>query len=186
MKPILLITAVLACAVFGPSPVYAADETNKAGAAPERIGIYDSRAIAYAHFWSEAQQRKRDEMSKDARSARAAGQTERYKEQSAALKKLQEQSHLQVFSTAPVDNILAEMKDRLPEIQRKARVARLVSKWDEETLKDFKRVEKVDVTDLLLGEFKLDEKQKKVAADLRTKNPLPLKRAENLMKEGKL
>jgi len=78
------------------------------------------------------------------------------------------------------------LKDRLPEIQKEAGVSRLVSKWDEPTLKEFKRAEQVDVTDLLLREFKLDEKQQKVVTDLRMKEPLPLKEAEKLMREGKL
>jgi hypothetical protein len=63
---------------------------------------------------------------------------------------------------------------------------RLVSKWDEKTLKRIPRAGRVDVTDRLLREFKLTEKQMKVAADLRTKKPLPLHKAEKLAREGKL
>lgn len=165
---------------------HAADETNKTSAVPERIGVYDSRVIAYAHFWTEAQQRKRDEMAKTSKEARAAGQTNRYLELKAELTQLREQSHLQVFSTAPVDNVLAEMKDRLPKMQKEAGVSRLVSKWDEDTLRKLKKLEQVDVTDRLLREFKLDDKQQKMAADIRAKKPLPLKEAEKLMREGKL
>jgi hypothetical protein len=176
----------LACAGLGLGTVRATDETNKTGAVPERIGVYDSRVIAYAHFWTEAQQRKLNEMAKAAKEARAAGQTERYEALNAALKKTREQNHLQVFSTAPVDGILAGMKDRVDAIQKEAGVSRLVSRWDEQTLKENKHAGKVDVTDLLLREFKLNEEQRKVAEDLRTKKPLPLKEAEKLLREGKL
>ncbi len=176
----------LASTMFGQGTVGAANESNETATGPERIGIYDSRVIAYADFWTEAQQRKINEQVKLAKEAKAAGQTDRFKKLDAALKKEQEQGHLRVFSTAPVDGILASMKARVDAVQKEAGVSRLVSKWDEKTLKETKSAAQVDVTDLLLREFKLSEEQRKVVADLRTKKPLPLKEAENLMREGKL
>ena len=139
--------------------------------APERIGVYDSRVVAYAHFWTEGHMRKIKEMANAAKEAEASGQTERYKELSANLKKEQEQSHLQVFSTAPVDDILAGMKNRVDAIQKEAGVSRLLSKWDEKTLKGHKPAQQVEVTDLLLREFKLNEKQLKVVANMRKQEP---------------
>lgn len=153
---------------------------------PEPIGIYDSRVIAYAHFWSEAHQRELNDRTKAAREARASGQSERFKELDAALRKEQETNHLQVFSTAPVEDVLAAIKDRLPAIQKEARVSKLVSKWDEAALKEHKRARQVDVTDLLLREFKLDEKKMKMARDLTKQKPLPLDRARELARKGKL
>lgn len=185
MKLTSWMTAGLACAALNLGTLRAAD-TNITATAPERIGVYDSRAIAYAHFWQERQLRKRDEMAKASKEARAAGQTNRYAELMAELTQLREQSHLQVFSTAPVDNVLAEMKDRVAAVQKEAGVTRLVSKWDEETLQGLKGAEKVDVTNLLLREFTLDEKQRKMAADLCAKEPLPLKEAEKMMRDGRL
>jgi hypothetical protein len=186
MKLTSWIATGLACAGFGLGTVRAADETNKTNAVSERIGVYDSRVIAYAGFWTEAHQRWINETVRNAKEAKAAGQAERFNELNAALKKEQEQGHLQVFSAAPVDNVLAEMKDRLPEIRKEAGVSRLVSKWDEKTLNECKRAEQVDVTDLLLREFKLNDKQRKMVEDMRTKMPLPLKEAEKLLREGKL
>lgn len=174
----------LACFFTGTAGV--AVETNKADAPAQRIGVYDSRVVAYAHFWTEAHQRKISELVKSAKEAKAAGQTDRFKELDAALKKEQEQNHFQVFSTAPVDELLVQMKDRVAAIQKEAGVSRLVSKWDEKTLAEHKRSEKVDVTGALLREFKLTDKQKKVAEDLRTKEPLPLKKAEELLRKGEL
>ena len=160
-----------------------AAETNPL---PERIGVYDSRVIAYAHFWSEPFQRELRELNKAAKAARAAGQSERFNELQAKLKNVQKKSHLQVFSTAPVDDVLAEMKDRLPAIQNEAGVARLVSKWDEAELKKYKRAVQVDVTDLFLREFNLDVKTTKVAREIREKKPLPLEKAKELARKGKL
>lgn len=186
MKLKLLISGLVCLAFSLTADVHAAGETNQSDITPERIGVYDSRAVAYAHFWSEPRQRRINEMIKNAKEAKSAGDTKRADELGAALKNEQEKSHLQVFSTAPVDDVLAEMKESLPKIQKKAGVTRLVSKWDEKTLGELKRAEQVDVTDLLLSEFKLDEKQLKTVASIKSGKPLPLKKAEELMKEGKL
>ncbi len=155
-------------------------------AAPERIGIYDSRAVAYAHFWSEAHQRDLNDLAKKAKEAKAAGQTGLFTELEAALKKASDGHHLRVFSTAPVDDVLAGMKERVAEIMKQAGVTRCVSKWDEAVLKGYPATARVDVTDLLLREFKLTDKQMKGVQELRTKPPLPLDRAQRQVREGKL
>jgi hypothetical protein len=180
------ITVTLACAWLGVCSGLAAGETNKTISSAERIGIYDSRVVAYASFWSEAQQRRINELAKAARAAKAAGDTNRFNELDAALKLIQEQGHLQVFSTAPVDDILAGLKDRVAEVEKEAGVSRLVSKWDETTLKEYKRAGKVDVTDLLLRGFKLTEKQLKVAESFKTNAPLPLDKAKEMLRKGEL
>ena len=177
----LLATTVFA-AIIGTTNLRAAETKT----APERVGVYDSRVIAYAHFWTEAHQKKINDLARTAREAKATGQTNRYHELAAQLNRRQEQNHLQVFSTAPVDNVLAEMKDRVAAVQKEAGVSRLVSKWDDKTLTAYPRDRQVDVTDLLLREFKLSEKQMKVVEDLRKQKPLPLDQAEKLMREGKL
>lgn len=177
----LLATALAGASLF--APCVRAAETN---AAPGRIGVYDSRMIAYAHFWTDAHQRDLNERVKAAKEAKAAGQTDRYRELTAALKKEQEQNHLQVFSTAPVDDVLAAMKERVAAVQQEAGVARLVSKWDDQTLSAFRRTTQVDVTDSLLRDFKLTDKQKKVIADLRKQKPLPLEKAQELLRKGEL
>ncbi len=177
----------LACGLISVGSVRATDTPGKSAATgDERIGIYDSRAIAYAEFWTEAHQRKISEMVKAAKAAKNAGETERLRKLETELKAEQERNHLQVFSTAPVEAIMAGMKDRVEAIQKEAGVSQLVSKWDDKTLKDHARAEQVDVTDLLLRGFTLNEKQQKVVADLRAKKPLALKEAEKLMREGKL
>ena len=183
MKNISIAT-VLALVWLGCSAAPAMGQENQRST--DRIGVYDSRAIAYAHFWSGDYQRNLSERNKSAQEAKAAGQNDRFNELSAAMKKEQELNHLQVFSTAPVDDILAGMKERVAVIQKEAGVARLVSKWDEKSLAAHKHDEQVDVTDRLLREFKLNEKQLKVVADLRHKKPLSLERAQELMRKGEL
>ena len=179
----ILLTAV-AC-WLGVTAARAA-EINPPAPAGQRIGTYDSRVVAYAHFWTDAHQQKLKEQMASARAAKAAGDTARFNELSAALKKEQERNHRQVFSTAPVDEILESLKARLPEIQKQAGVSRLVSKWDEKALEQFKRAEKVEVTDLLLGEFKLTDKQKKIAESFKKSKPISPEKCEELLRKGEL
>ena len=177
--------AVLAIATLTilPALVCRAAETN---AAPERIGIYDSRAIAYAYFWSESHQRKLSDTVRAAKDAKAAGDTNRFTELNARSKAEQERNHLQVFSTASVEDLLMEMPEQVTAAQKGANITTLVSKWDEQTLKEHPGAKKIDVTDLLLRDFKLTDKQRKVIADIRKKRPLPIDQAQKLLKEGKL
>jgi hypothetical protein len=183
MKTALLLfvqTVAWILGMFSAQPLIAVG-TNES---VERIGIYDSRAIAYAHFWSEDYQRRLNATVNAAKAARATGATNRALALEAVIQMANATNHLQVFSTAPVDGILASLP--LTVIQQKANVSRLVSKWDDQTLRQFPRAERIDVTDELLREFRLTDKQKSVIADLCRKQPLPLGKAQKLMREGKL
>lgn len=174
---IITMFAASATLAIASSTMLRAAETN---VTRERIGIYDSRVIAYAHFWSDAQQHKLNEMVEAARDARSAGQTNRHDELNAALKKLQEQNHLQVFSTAPVDEALADIKDRLPAIQKEAGVSKLISKWDEAALRQHPKAKLVDITDALAREFKPGEKQLKTILEIKKNKPVPMGQMQNM------
>jgi hypothetical protein len=155
---------------------------------PAPIGVYDSRVIAYAHFWSAPHQRRLSEMAKAAQAAKGDGdgQTARFQELETELKQAQEKVHLQIFSTAPADEALAALRGRLPAIEREAGVATLVSVWDDANLKRFERASRVDLTEQLLQEFKLDTNRLSTARDLRRKQPLPLEKARALIRKGTL
>jgi hypothetical protein len=177
-----LAAAAVATVFLGTRSVSALD-TN---AAPERIGVYDSRAIAYADFVSEARMLKIRSMVAAAKQAKSAGATEKFKELSAALKAEQERADLQVFSTAPVEDALAAIKTRVGEVEKEAGVALLVSKWDEKALAERKGARRIDVTAELLRDYKLTEKQLKVVQDLVKHPPLPLDKARKMSAQGKL
>lgn len=177
---------LLAMSLFAGCEANAGNASSQTNSALQRIGIYDSRVVAFGSFWSEAHQRALNERMRTAQEARAAGDTNRFVELKAAVKAEQEKVHLQVFSTAPVDDVLAGMKDRVQAIQKEAGVSQLVSKWDEKILAEHKNDEKVDVTDLFLRDFKLNERQRKIVVDMRKKPPVPLEQAEELMRKGKL
>jgi len=172
MKKSRIALAALAAGAFCMAvnliPNARAGDTN---APAERIGVYDSRVVAYAHFTGEANMRKLSDSIKAAREAQAAGQTERFRELSAALQKRQEQAHLVVFGSAPATEALADIKDLLPEIQKKAGVTALVSKWDEAGLKAHPKAEQVDVTDALAAAFHPGEKQLQMIESIKKTKP---------------
>jgi hypothetical protein len=93
---------------------------------------------------------------------------------------LQEKLHRQVFSTAPADEAMAALKPRLAEVQKVAGVSTLVSKWDKQALGSYKSARQVDVTDLLVREFKLEPKQIKTIEDIKKKKPVPLDKIDKM------
>ena len=176
----ILLAIALVCGVFG-IMILPAQETNTL---PARVGIYDSRAVAFAWFWNDAHQRQLRELTQQARAAQAAGDTNRFQTLAAGLRRQQDEIHREGFSTAPPLAALAEIKDRLPEIERQAGVTVLVSKWDTAALKQFPRAETVEVTGLLVREFKPAEKQLKSISELEKNKPLPLDECNELIRKG--
>jgi len=161
-----------------------AAETNNPAA---RIGTYDSRAVAYAWFWSARHQKQLHELMQSAREARAAADTNRFQKLDSELRQHQAEMHREVFSTAPAIEALAEVKDRLPQIEKTAGVATLLSQWDEQALKIYPGAEKVDVTDALVREFITPTpQQQKVLAEMKKVKPLPLDQCEELIRKGKI
>jgi hypothetical protein len=186
MKTILSVLCGLGCWWFGGGTVAMAGDGAVTNAVQVRIGIYDSRAVAYAHFWSESYQSKLKEQMAAARAAKQAGDTTRFKELDATLRQTQDQKHRQVFSTAPADDALAALKGQISEIEKQAGITALVSKWDEQALAQYKDAGKVDVTDRLVREFKPTEKQLKVIADIQKQKPLSLEKCDELIRKGEI
>jgi hypothetical protein len=83
---------------------------------------------------------------------------------------LQLRLRLQGFSTAPVDDLLDAVQDRLPEAAREAGVAAIMRSVD---FYD-PRVEIVDVTDALVALFEPDAQVLSLVAELRSQPPLAL------------
>ncbi len=184
MKRTLCLLAGLGCLWLGNLSVRAGDgnETNAT-----RIGVYDSRAVAYAHFVSASYQSKLKERMAAARAAKQAGDTNKLNEDAAALRALQDTMDREVFSSAPAVEALAAMKERIPEIEKQAGVIALVSKWDEAALKQYPQAETVDVTDRLVHEFiQPTDKQAKVIASLIKNEPLSPEKCEELIRKNQL
>jgi hypothetical protein len=141
---------------------------------PARIGVYDSRVIAYAYFWSNAAQAERDALIASAKAAKLAGDEPRAKELGAKLAASQKRIHEQCFSTAPADEAMAALQDKLPAIERELGLTRFVSKWDTKALREILETDRVDVTDRLTAEFTLTPKQAKTVETIKSTPPVSL------------
>ena len=146
----------------------------------ERIGVYDSRSIAVASAGSEVFNKWMSALREEHEKAKAAEDQKRVAEIEAEGAARQKLMHKQGFSTAPVDNILEQIKDRLPAIKQKAGVDVLVSKWDKDTLAKHSSAKRVDVTMELIDAFNPNERQRKSAIAIQKHKPIPLDQAENI------
>ena len=186
MKTMFSILCGLGCWWFGGGTVAMAGDGAVTHAAPVRIGIYDSRAVAFAWFGSGKHQKQLNELMQTARAARAAGDTNHFKQLGAELRQQQDEIHREGFSTAPPKEALAEIKERLPEIQKATGVSAILSKWDDAALKKYRDAEKVDMTDRLVREFNPTEKSLKTISELEKSAPLPLEQCNELIRKGEI
>jgi hypothetical protein len=178
----LIVTMIILANVAGASFVRAG-ATDENNASAQRIGVYDSRVVAYAHFWTAEQQKQLKEKSELARAAKSAGDTAQFNKLSKEMSDLQEKLHREVFSTAPADEAMTALAPRLPEIQKQASVSALASKWDKPALASYKSAQQVDVTDLLVREFELDAKQIKTIEEIKKQKPVPLDKIDKEHKD---
>jgi len=147
-----------------------------------RVGIYDSRAIAVAYAHSDFNEKRLQAKMPEMEKAKAAGDTKKIKELDAWGHAQQHKIHRQGFGTAPVDDILENIKDNLPQIRKQANVIALVSKWDKKSLKRYKSAELIDVTDLMIAPFNPNEKVLETIEQLKKVKPIPLWQLEIMMK----
>jgi hypothetical protein len=164
----LLATALVLCACTQP-------QNTKV-----RIGTYDSRAIAIAWAGTKPFSDSWASLQSDYQKAKAAGDQKRVEELEAQAQARQQLQHLQAFSTASVDDILAHIEDSLPAIKQNAGVTMLASKWDEETLAKYPSAELVDVTMALVDAFHPSEVQRKTAVEIQKSEPVPPEEAEKI------
>ena len=158
------LVVVLACSAG--ARAFAAEPT-----APDkklRIGTYDNRAIAVA--FAPSKYNPVAEKMKEMEKAKAAGDEAKQQELKVWGEAQQRKLHRQGFGRAPVDDLLAAVKDKLPEAAHRAGVAAIV--WQCDYAGD--NVEIVDVTDELVRLFEPSERVLKIVKDLKGKPPLDL------------
>ncbi|MFZ5832812.1 MAG: hypothetical protein ACOY3P_22225 [Planctomycetota bacterium] len=137
-----------------------------------RVGVYDNRAIAVA--WAPSRFNPVAEKMKEMEQAKAAGDEAKQKELKAWGQSHQRKLHRQGFGRMPVDDLLAPVKDRLPEVARKTSVDAIVWQCDYAG----ENVEMVDVTSELVELFDPSPKTRKIAAEIVTKPPVDLDEIE--------
>lgn len=135
------------------------------------VGTFDSRAVAIAYTRSAAFQEHLAGLRAELERARAAGDAERVAELEALGPAMQERIHRQGFGTAPVDDVVARIDARLPQIAREAGVDVIVSQWALAYRGPAARF--VDVTDGLVAEFEPDAATLKAIREIRKTDPVP-------------
>jgi len=139
--------------------------------------VYDPRAvaIAYAHsqFSREKLAPKMDELAK----ARAAKDTAKVNELETWGKDQQMRLHLQGFAGAPVDDLMAQVKEQIPAVAAAANVQSIGLRPDYTA----PGVEVVDVTDDLVKLWSPDARTLKMIAGVRATAPIAI---EQIAKMG--
>jgi len=139
------------------------------------VGTFDSRAVAVAYVQSDAFGNylvaQQTDVAQLLERARTAGDEELVAGLEALGPAMQKRLHEQGFGTAPVDDIIARIEDKLPEIARKAGVDMIVSKWTLAYHSPAARF--VDVTDLVTAEFDPDERTLKMIRSTVETVPIP-------------
>lgn len=121
-----------------------------------RVGVYDSRAFAIAYISTPAYAQAEAEFWKVYEKARDAGDAKRVAELNAAATEKQKRRYNQGFSTAPVEDCLAFLQNKMEIIVQDTGVKAIISKWDEAALSRYPGAERVDVTMQLVDALQPD------------------------------
>ncbi|MGE4614436.1 MAG: hypothetical protein AAEJ46_08880 [Planctomycetota bacterium] len=156
-----------------------AEPASNAGFSQERIGFYDSRAIAIAFTGGEVFQETMKEMRQEYEQATAAGDEATLTRIDTLMQERQKLLHAQGFSTAPVDELLEHYSDAIPALLEEAGVSALISKWDGEALSKYPGARRIDMTESLIDLITADPKQRKAAFDILDQDPVPLESLED-------
>lgn len=157
-------------------------DTETPAKAAERIGVYDSRAVAVAFCGSAAHNLMLDERKAACDKAKVDGDQALVTELTKQGADEQKLRHMQAFSTAPVDDILAVIADELPAIEQKHEVSALVSKWDSATLAQHPGAEQIDVTPDLIDACHPTDAQRHSAAAIQKSKPISQEKAASIGK----
>lgn len=161
-----------ACLAFARNAQEENPGSSGGGAPAVVVGTFDSRAVAIAYVRSDEFRRRLDEKREELERAQAAGDEARVAELEAFGPELQRHVHEQGFSTAPVDDIVVRIEDRLAGIAERRGVDVIVSKWVLAYSAPGARF--VDVTEDLAACFDPDEATWKTIRQIVAQDPVPL------------
>ena len=140
------------------------------------VGTFDSRAVAVAYVQSDAfgdyLVAQQTDVAQVLERAKTAGDEALVAALDALGPAMQKRLHEQGFGTAPVDDIIARIKDKLPGIAEEAGVDVIVSKWSLTYLGPAAKF--IDVTSLIAAEFDPDERTLKMIQSTVEADPVPL------------
>ena len=137
-----------------------------------KIGTYDSRVITLAYSRSDTFNVRLSEMQKQSQADfQGSDSTKKVK---AAYKMITFQFllHQQVFCTGTASEIIAIVKDKLPQVAKDAGVSSIVSKW--ELTYNNPSVEIVDLTMPIAKLFNPKGDFENIAKEIELQNPVPI------------
>ena len=133
------------------------------GCGPDiRVGTYDSRAVACAFYRSGVNNQRLEDLKARLEEAQSAGNAEEAQRLKALPGQWQDLAHKQVFSDAPIPGIIERIADKLPEIQEKSGVDKIVDKRRNWNL----LAPRIDVTDAMVDLFNPTDDTRKVISGL--------------------
>lgn len=154
--------------------------SNKTGSAEQKIGVYDSRAIAVAYAGTDTFSKWLGGVRADYDKAKKAGDSKRTAEIDKQMRDQQVLMHKQAFSTERVTEIIKTLEPSVARLKKDLGLEGVVSKWDEAALAKYKSAKQVDITSRLIDDIAPSEKQRKHALEILKHTPISLKDAENI------
>jgi hypothetical protein len=136
-----------------------------------RIGTYDSRAVAIAYGCSDALQEYASKAKKVLDHCVEIGDTRRAQELNDLRELLQIRLKLQTISTAPINDILETVREKLPQVAQQHDVVLIARAAD---YQDDATVELVDVTDALVALFEPDAAALRRIEEFCKHDPVPI------------
>ncbi len=174
-SPLTIICCCAAACLIGlgsATPQSPSAGTAATTTARTRVGTFDSRGVALAYGRSkraDCMLARVNELTTAHGEAKAAGNEDRMHELETQAIATQDRIHKQVFSGAPIPEVLALLKDDLPEVAKEANVSMIIG----DVLYHGDDVELVDVTLEMCEPFKPDAKTRKMIKELIAKPPVP-------------
>lgn len=139
-----------------------------------RLGTYDSRAVAIAY--APSRHNPVAEKLREHEAAKAKGDTQRVQELEAWGAAHQRQLHRQGFARVPVDDLLAHVADRLPDVAKAAGVDAIVFGCNQHRAD----VELVDVTLAIVALYEPSEKTLEYVRSAMRTEPIALDVVEKM------
>jgi len=135
----------------------------------QRVGVYDSRAVALVYFQQHAQERMHGLMQKRAEAVKNEDEKEvaRLEKQGQLI---QAMMHDRVFGKGSANEIMDEMQDAVRKIAVEEQLPLVVSKW--ELVYQSGNLELVDITDKLVGTMNPNEKMQEGVQEMRNTEPV--------------
>lgn len=173
----MLFIALLFCLFFIPSSGY----SNQTDNPKVRIGIYDSRVVAYAYTRSELFELEMKRLTDKLDSAKMTGDRVKIIGLEKNISKLQNIRINQVISTYPVIDIIDLINDSIPGIVEKYKVSSIVNKWAISYLNQ--DIEIVDLTVEIASKFANEFEIRRMYPSSGIPVPQPLMETEGIVSD---